>query len=365
VIDDAETYRRFPPAEGRYRYLIALLVVCMAALTLVTLPMAAFGAPIIAEFQVSDSTAIDYTADIDGYIVVWRTDESYSSEIMGYDIVAERAFAITDNLAEDTLPRISGDWVIWLSEDKYHRHSVILRNIRTDEQRIIPMGAFGADISGDYAAFSNSDIWVYHIPSETLTQVTDDDIDQGEVSVAVPWVVWREINPDNGLTSLSTIRGYNIYTHETMTLTLGEGNIDECCPAVSDGVLVWQGNSLLGGSNILAKELPSGEVFTITDKGGYGDTWVHDGTPQIDGNTVVWRRYIEDDPPISSIYAYNLQTGALITVTGQKTGDALPRVSGEIAVWQRYDNAPRDFNIYGAWLKGRRVYMPVVYRHTQ
>jgi hypothetical protein len=304
----------------------------------------------IVEFQITTSTQIDANPDVDGNVVVWRTGSTYGN-IYGYNLISEEYFVVSARARiHESIPKVSGQWVVWTGDFE----SVFARNLETGEERTIVSSTcaqciYSLDISGDYIVWADGDVWLYHIPTQVITQVTSDLGYQDYPAVGPPWVVWR--NQDNG----THIRGYDIDTTEIMTLTAGLGTHSEDFPDVSNGILVWQGSTPLplGGVNIFGMDLNTREVFTVT----YNSE--HNGSPRTDGNTVVWSTYGSDS---DDVFVYDITTGNITSMTSEATTDQFPSVSGSVVVWKRYDNPPLDWNIYGAHICSHSVFLPVVLR---
>jgi beta propeller repeat protein len=342
---------------ARYsRKLVVVLSVLLSSILVVICIRPAFSRWLghrIIEFQITTSSEIDYNPDIDGNIVVWRTGR----DIHGYDLLSGNYFVVSAEKSYETYPRVSGDWVVWIDD----RESVFAKNLETGEKRTIVSETctdhclYSLDISGDFIVWADGDVWLYHIPTQVITQVTSDyPVDLGYQdypAVGPPWVVWR--NQDKG----AHIRGYDIDTTEIVTLTTGLGTGNEDFPDVSNGILVWQGSTYppMGGTNIFGMDLTTRELFTVTYNSDFN--W----GPRTDGDTVVWTAYSEGGGHCD-VLAYDIATGHIISVTSPATSDDSPSVSGCVVVWKRYDNPPDDWNIYGAHMCMNSIFLPLVLR---
>jgi beta propeller repeat protein len=309
-------------------------------------------------FQVTYSSYPDYNPDVDGDIIVWDTigTSSIDRDIQGYRLRTQEYFTISNRSTDEWLPRVSGDWVIWIAQTRIGQRttSVLAENLATKEERTIVSKncdgcIYSLDINADYIVWADRDVWLYHIPTQTITQVTDDPDYQDYPAVDAAWVVWR--NQGNG----THIRGYNIETTETITLSVGLGSLSEDFPDISNGVTVWQGSTPLpmGGTNIFGKNLNTNEVFTATFNSEYN------GHPRISGNTVVWSTYGSGN---DDVYGYNMETKEHFPISSSEAAEQSPSISGNVVVWRRYDHEPNDWNIYGVHLYSHAVYLPFVLR---
>ncbi len=304
------------------------------------------------EFQVTTSTYQDYNPDIDGSTIVWNTVgiSSNDNDIQGYNLNTGEHLIVSNKTINEWLPRISSNWVVWIGQNKTGRAitSVLAKDLVTGEERTVVSKTcdgciYSLDISGNYITWADGDIWLYHIPTRTITQVTNDSVYQDYPAVDAPWVVWR--NQDNPNTGIHIV-GYNIDTSERITVSLETSGGD--FPDISNGVVVWQHSGALFG-----KDLSSGMTFTITNNSEYNSN------PRIKGDTVVWSTYgsINDE-----VYMYNISTAETFTVTSNLKADQSPSISGNVVVWRRYDNAPNDWNIYGVRLYRFSVFLPLALR---
>lgn len=312
-----------------------------------------FGCRVV-EFQITSSSQPDCNPDVDGDMVVWSTgEESPVAAVQGYDLTNNQHFDISAKEYRESLPKVSGEWVVWLADQNpsiyVPENFVLAKNLRSGEERTLCSPSddlYSLDIEGEYVVWADGDIWLYHIPTESITQVTSSGYND-EPSVGWPWVVWR--HQDVG----AHIQAYNISTTEVLTVTFG---LDENAPDVWNGIVVWGESTPLpiGGRNIFGLDLNTSERFTITHNSELNNR------PRLSDNMVVWSTYGSANG--DNVYAYKLATGETISITTPATVDQAPSVSGSVVVWQRYNNEPDDWNVYGARVYSHSIFLPIVLR---
>jgi len=305
-------------------------------------------------------------SNVDGDIVVYHVG-GRSPYIGGYNVSTGELFYVGGQVGPKELydaegAAISGDWVVWRAnaEEGFSLEGYIFgHNLETDETKLLTTEAHDWDrddlglphISGSYVAWSDGDVWLYHIPTETVTQIADDSHATRRVLVDYPWLAWRTQTEGPG-PSEAHVQMYNLRSGETTTPTAGLGD-GHWAPDLAGRILTWKTSSQV----ILGLELDTSEMFTVTR--GTPD-WSISG-PHTDGETIVW-----DGSEVSGrgddVFAYDIATGETVTVTTPDTTDQNPRIDGSVLVWVRYNKARDEQDLYWTQLYRHLVYLPLVRR---
>ena len=314
------------------------------------------------EFLIAGSEFDEYNPDVDGDIVVWQTIgiSAYDHNILGYRVDTQEYFSVSvDSHVDETLPRVSGEWVVWLgySTTQGMKTQVLAKNIQTEEQRVVVTVScdhciYSFDVTGDFIVWADIDVWVYRFSTEQTTRITNDFAVQDYTAIDPPWVAWRH-QPGGGN---SYIYAYNMNTGQTITPTLGVGDGFGNFADISDGIMVWEGTVITYPVSVrayFAKNLGTEEVYTMTVTTDE-TIWY----PRISGDFVVWN---SNESGNDEIYLYDLQASKLLQVTNSTYSDQAPSVGMHTIVWRRYDDQ-RGWNIYGVNLFSYSVYLPILTR---
>lgn len=133
------------------------------------------------------------------------------------------------------------------------------------------------------------------------------------------------------------ILAYDLTTQELMTITYSPNPPFEFAhvyfPDVYSGTVVWQQSPPANQDyDIISYDLSSQSFFTISDKAG------NEEHPRIDGDLVVWDWH-------GDIYGYDLATSQRLTITQDAWWQIWPAVSGNLVVWM--DSRNGQWDIYG------------------
>jgi beta propeller repeat protein len=185
-------------------------------------------------------------------LVVWEDHRSGNADIQGYDVTTSTPFTVCTNTAQQTAPRISGNWVVW------------------QDQR-----------GGDWA------IWGAHIDPTTDTVGAAAPIspelsagsDETEPDVSGDYVVW--VDNRYGDDDIFAYDGAAGYTWDVYPDTQ---RADQDQPSVSGHTVVWRdaGGAATTGTDILGADLLTGVPFAVCQAAG-DQSW-----PAIDQDLVVW-----------------------------------------------------------------------------
>ena len=185
-------------------------------------------------------------------LVVWEDHRSGNADIQGYDVTTSTAFSVCTNTAQQTAPRISGDWVVW------------------QDQR-----------SGDWA------VWGAHIdpatdtvgPAAPISPEPSAGSDETEPDVSGDYVVWVDNRyGDDDIFAYDSAAGY------TWDVYPDTQRADQDQPSVSGHTVVWRdaGGVATTGTDILGADLLTGVPFVVCQAAG-DQSW-----PAIDQDLVVW-----------------------------------------------------------------------------
>ena len=174
----------------------------------------------------------------DHVLVVLEDHRAGNADIYGYDVTTSTPFTVCTNPAQQTAPRISGNWVVW------------------QDQR-----------SGDWA------IWGSAIDPTTDTVGLAGPIspepkagfDQTEPDVSGDYVVWVDNRyGDQDIFAYDNAAGYSWDVYPDTQ------RADQDQPSVSGHTVVWRdaGNAATTGTDILGADLLTGVPFVVCEAAG-------------------------------------------------------------------------------------------------
>ena len=180
------------------------------------------------------SISQDYSADIDGSNVVYRTRSSASDDL--YEIYlynGSTSVQLTDNSYEDRTPQISGNKVVW-------------------------------------AGFDGADYEIYFYDGTTAFQLTSNDYDDSTPQISGNNVVWS--GSDGTDTEIYFYNGSGIFQ-------LTNNTFNDTTPTISGNNVVWSGSD---GTDTEIYFYNGNTTIPLTNNN------VNDSNPQVAGNNVVW-----------------------------------------------------------------------------
>jgi hypothetical protein len=160
------------------------------------------------------------------------------------------------------------------------------------------------------------EIFLYN--SNTITQLTDNEIDDGPPQIDGGQVVWAGYDGSNWKIFL-----YDGALPPTLLTTIGPIVWDGVFPQIDGGQVVWQGSEDGQDNEIFFYD--GGTIIQLTDNE------TDDARPQIDGGQVVWIGYDHGN----EIFLYNGNT--ISQLTTNETGDWLPQIDSGQVVWSGPD----------------------------
>lgn len=221
--------------------------------------------------------------------VVWQVRYSASADwdVWAYNLqtgTQKRCSGVTTGL--QTVPRISGNWVVYLDTRNGNREVYAYNLSTNEERRVTSTPAFnenGVDISGDRIVWSDgADVWVYRIS-----------------------------------------------TKKTEIAAGGTGN--QVWPAVSGDRVAY-----MLSANIWVKDLTTGQNLQITSDANVQQL------PDIDGTRVVWEDFATGNYDIKM---YDFVTGSVTTVADEAYNLTNAQVSDTHVVWEDWENGSGNRDI--------------------
>ena len=229
-------------------------------------------------------------------LVVWEDHRNGNADIYGYDVTTSTSFTVCSNAAQQTAPRISGNWVVWQDER-----------------------------SGDWA------IWGAHIdpstdtvgPAAPISPEASAGSDETEPDVSGDFVVWVDNRyGDDDIFAFDSAAGY------TWDVYPDAQRADQDQPSVSGDTVVWRdaGNVATTGTDILGADLLTGVPFVVCQAAG-DQSW-----PAIDQDLVVWT----DARSVAhslDVRGYDLTLHQPFPVAVTKARQLQPTISDYQVVW--------------------------------
>ncbi len=229
---------------------------------------------------------------------------------------------LTTNSINDSLPHISGNYVVW-------------------------QGYVGG----------NWEVFLHDLTTSTTTQITSNSTDDISPQTDGNYITWMgEISGGSGIFS------YNISTGgPALQIDPTPGTHINAPPQIADGRIVWVTNVV--GTNVNPGEISFYEIATgthsvisnLVDPGGTLD----DNAPKINSTQVVWNQVNEGvlgDPTddVTSIVAYDIAAGtaSYLIVDVEANANAVtpvnfvweesPQSDGDLSVYAQHDGSDRE-----------------------
>ncbi|MDD1654529.1 MAG: PKD domain-containing protein, partial [Methanomicrobiales archaeon] len=243
-------------------------------------------------------------------------------------------------------PRISGNWIVWV--EKSTDYDIVLYDIGSGTSTVFNGGTMQdyARIDGDYAVWQgdryieesqshNSDIYLLHIPSKTVTRLNNDQWDfQYYPDISGDRVVW--VDDRNRLANRSQ---WDIYLYQISTQAetrITTDSWDQSRPAVNGNYVVME-EYQYGSANISLYDISTGLLTPLVTAASSQQK------PRIDGNYVV---YQDSRNGVPEIYLMDLATRQETQITSHASGTLLPEIDRDRIVWTDYRNGNADIYLY-------------------
>ncbi len=236
---------------------------------------------------------------------------------------------VTDNLYEDSLPQIKGDYVVWQGQVNGD-WEVFVCNIFTPEAPVQitdnDYGDTSPQTDGNYVVWlgHNSvggEIFLYDIEGGGITQVTVNDNVDSPPQIADGRVVWTSQEVTDSVEPGEIIL-YHIATGVTEQLT--NDVLNDRDPRINSETVLWVQTDGADNSHLFTHDIATG----ITSEAPEGFVW--QDSPQVDGNLRVSTRHDGDD---REIFLLNSDSRKYHQVTDNDVDDRYPSISGNNTAW--------------------------------
>jgi beta propeller repeat protein len=159
---------------------------------------------------------------------------------------------------------------------------------------------------------------------------------------------WR---PDN------TINAINLVTDEHVEVYPYPGfYVENYYPAIEGESIVWMNFRPCCGTDLLHFDLDTRTTISITNDGTLNtEYW-----PDVSGDWVVWNNGSSQN---GDIYAYNMATTELVTVTQDADPQWYPKIDGNLLTWTDSRRGPQYRDIYAFDMETRQEFPLVVGDH--
>ena len=264
----------------------------------------------------------DYDFDIAGSLVVWQEHDGNDWEIFLYDADTDRQWQLTDNQTDEMYATVADGYVVWAG---YSAAATLQDPVITD----LEIFYF------DYAAFAgqgkNGD------PADATFQLTHNAVDDKSPRASDVAITWWTDEPSD----------IEIYYYDIaaggLPRNISRNAYDDFNPRISGDKVVWTGYGVVADpANPRDSEK---EIFVYDGASGLTTQLTNnafiDRRPQVDGATIIWERYDEND---WEIFARRLGQAASEQVTSNEHDDLTPMVSGNNIVWAGYDGT--DWEVF-------------------
>jgi len=302
----------------------------------------------------------------DGGRVVWadgRTEDPdlppTGSDIYLYDLATGVETPICVEAGAQIYPEIDGDRIVWL-DNRSGNWEIYLHDLSTGATRKIAsapttrlLESRGPDISGDTIVWADErahptshklDVFMYDLPTDSLTQITSAEADQGLGGPRVEGkrIVWCDTRGDPA----GDIYMYDMELEAEFPVATWPGS--ESQPDIWGTEVVYTRAVGEGVWNIFYRD-----VATASEPLALAPVGAAQFRPLVAGRWVVWSDYREGDlaTGLSQVYVYDLELHQLHPMASYPFGDWPGLSEAGVMVWMDWRNGDRaiyeDPDIYG------------------
>jgi beta propeller repeat protein len=242
---------------------------------------------------------------------------------------------ITTNTAQQDLPVISGNGIVW-QDMRNGNWDIYMYDLFTGKEKRIttntanqnnPDISLGRIVWADYRS-GNWDIYMYDISTSKEKRITTNTAQQDVPIISENGIVWQDMRNGNW-----DIYAYDISTGKEKRITTNTAS--QVLPDISGNRrIVWQ-DMRNGNWDIYMYDLSTGKEKRITTNTA---NQIH---PTISGNHIVWEDMRNGN---ADIYMYDISTGTTRQITTNTSGQWSPAISENRIVW--YDNRNANTDIY-------------------
>jgi Ca2+-binding RTX toxin-like protein len=272
--------------------------------------------------QLTDNNDNDFSAQIDGNLVVWYSFDGNDEEVYYYD--GSAIVRLTDNDSFDYAPYVDDDRIVWQGFDGNDEEiyiwndGQIVQLTNNDRPDLLPK------ISGNYVvwnSFDGNDDEIYYYDGKKNIQLTDNNFFEYNQQISGNKIVWQ--GSDSNDDEIYFYNGQKI-------IQLSNNDFWDYAPQISGNKVVWQGSD---GNDDEIYYYDGQKVIQLTNDDYF------DSAPQIDGEIIVWIGFDGND---NEVYLYNGRE--TIQLSNNESFDSSPQISGNKVVWVSSDG--NDDEIY-------------------
>ncbi|HVP25720.1 MAG TPA: PKD domain-containing protein [Methanomicrobiales archaeon] len=323
---------RRPGCRGVAPVLLALLLAALIG-------QCASGAQCLITVNTSDSD--QWNPDISGHWIVW--EDATTGAVHLYDLSTGADTPVSPSASPQYHPTVSGDLAAWEEMNPSFSLDIRYRNLLTDATGVLSMNGATPVADGQRIAWAEGSpaaaLSLYDETSGTTATVvtSGDDASFEHPSLSGSRIVWV-----NGSETTILLKD----TGSGNELQVASGSSFWATPRISGDRVVWQ-DKRDGPWEIYLLDLASPPETPLTTDA------VDQQNPAIDDTRVVWRNG-------SEIYLLDLAGSAPATPLSSGGVNDLPRISGDLVAWQKYDLASGGYyDIYLANLSPSAAGCPV------
>ncbi len=246
--------------------------------------------------------------------IVYRSNKVGNEDIYLYNLTSNIEIKISQNIDYNTMPKIWGENVVWLSRSMGMQYNILLYNITTGNVSTIGWGCYAPDISGNYVIWGGiyGGVYLYNISSGNTDTITGG-------YYGTPHVYGDYVAFNNYVTD-----GLILYQISTGTSRIiNEPGSDPFLIDVGERHVVYQD---LITYDLYAFEISQNVTTRITTTPG-----IIENTPNIFSNIVAWTDYRNGN---ADIYAYNLDSNQMFPICTAPSDQSYPSVYLDKIVWQ-------------------------------
>lgn len=210
-----------------------------------------------------------------GNTIVWTDYRNGNSDIYMYDLSTKEETQLTNDPSLQENPAIYSDKIVW-SDCRDDVYDIYMYNTNTKQETpLVVRDGYQRhpDISGDLVVWDDLDgrpdtshqIMVMDLTTQETKVLTNDEVPVGNFSPKIngDYIVWEKGRRTMDSTPTGRIQVYNLSTNQ-LQLDLGDKQIWQHSPVISDGHLLWTGEEKYNVNTFLLNLSLQGVAVSMT-----------------------------------------------------------------------------------------------------
>ena len=203
-------------------------------------------------------------------------------------------------------------------------------------------------LTGTTSTPDDLEIFVYDITLRTVTQLTDDGLDDIAPKTDGTYIVWQKNDTFAGnqiflyqLHGTIPLGGMQISTNDGVDLV---GQVDRFSPDIAEGVVIWSRQQIV--QDYHPREILLYNANTQTGPQVISNPDFNSSMPRISGNLIVFQQANQQETKTLFLYDVNDEPPALKSAPDNFIWYANPQVDGDQTVLSRYIGTDREIFLH-------------------